>query len=93
MGTKTRKILIHSLSKIIDMLLFTMYVVTCTPKSKFEVSDAEGPSSCVAPFCVLRRKMFNAEYFNLHIAINGTLKNINYEYVRIILVILSILYS
>jgi len=66
MDIKARKMLIYSVSKIIGMLLFTMCVVTCTPTSMFEVSDAEGPSSCVASCCVLCRKVFHAEYLNTH---------------------------
>jgi len=77
MDIKARKMLIYSLSKIFGMFLFTMCVVTCAPTSKFEVSDAEGPSSSVASCCVLRRKVFYAEYLTTHIAVNGTLMNFN----------------
>jgi hypothetical protein len=90
---KARQILIYFLSKIIHMFLFTMRVVTCAPTSKFEVFYAEGPSSCVASCCVLRRKVFHAEYLTTHIAVNGTLMNFKSEYDKILLTIISILYS
>jgi len=69
--------LIYNVSKIIDMLLFTMCVVTCKPTSKIGVSNAEGPSSCVASCCVLRKKVSHAEYLTTRTAINGTLMNFN----------------
>lgn len=77
MENKARKMLIYSSSKIIDLLLFIMFVFTCAPTSNFEVSDAEGLRSCVASCCVLRMKVFHAECLTTHIAINGTLINFN----------------
>lgn len=54
-----------------------MCVVTCTLTTKFEVSNAEGPSSCVASCCVLCMKVFHAEYLTTNTTINGTLMNFN----------------
>jgi hypothetical protein len=84
--------LVYSLYRIINMLLFTMCVVTCTQTSKFKVSDPEGKSSYVTYSFVLGRKIFRNEHVTTHIPINGLLMNFNQEYAQIILAIVYILY-